>query len=370
MNTKSSSTSVVIATTVIGVAALTTLPLMPAGLSIGSFAGFLFKSFVGRCCIAAGILWGWWGIYNSVPRRVPVTEPDVKGWKVFIGEGRRNKKIYHDFDEYAHLKAGGVTGAGKTKGLELILGQIVATKSADQVEVHIIDMKQGASFAHFECAEQVNGRIYSNVSEVCGALQTIHEEMEKRLLLIRKARSVFKPIPKFHRIIVMIDEGGELSPAYAYGKKDKEIRTMCLSYLSSLARVGRESRVSIVYSTQRPSNETLPTPIRGQMDATMGYRTQNELDSNILLRNENAASIPNIKGRMRYQTPDNEIEIQTGYIPDDVLQKWIESKSTFVRDEEIIEPEFEMKDEEDNEGDRRGQQPSLSLPANSDEWGV
>lgn len=294
----------------------------------------------------AVIYWNWQK--DRVVGKVKVTEAKVQGWRVYIGKTTWWRDVYHDFDAIPHLKVGGVTGGGKTKGLELMLGQIIKAKTAHEVEIHIIDMKEGASFWHFHDLPQVAGRIYSGVDEALKALAKIHEDMNARLKVIREERAKFKPITKFRRILVVIDEGGELAPANAHNDDDKEIRQAIMAHISSIARIGREPRVSIVYGTQRPSNETLPTSIRGQMDATMAYRTQNELDSNILLRNEYAAHLKNIKGRMLYQTPDGQIEVQTGYIPDDVLQEWIEEQAepTFydippggarIKDEEVTE---------------------------------
>lgn len=276
--------------------------------------------------MGAAALWLNWQ-KDRVAGRVKVTEADVRGWRVFIGKTTWGRKVYHDFDSIPHAKVGGVTGSGKTKALELILGQIIRTKTAHEVEIHIIDMKGGASFSHFHDLPQVGGRIYAGVEDALQALEQIHEQMDARLEVIRGERSKFKPITKFKRILLVVDEGGELSPSYAHSKEDEAFRRACMSHLSSISRIGREPRVSIVYGTQRPSNETLPTSIRGQMDATMAFRTQNELDSNIILRNEHAAHLKNIKGRMIYQTPDGEIEVQTGYIPDDVLQEWIEEQA-------------------------------------------
>ncbi|MDP9729813.1 FtsK/SpoIIIE domain-containing protein [Alicyclobacillus tolerans] len=266
-----------------------------------------------------------------IPKRVVVTEPDVQGWRVYLGQTAFGQKVYHDFAAIPHMKAGGATGSGKTKGLELLLAQLVMKKEPSQLEVHIIDMKGGASFAHFARLPHVAGRIYADAENAAQALENIVIIQNKRLERIRRAREQFLPIPSFPRILVVIDEGGELSPAYAYDKQDEKIRRQCLAYLSTLARVGREPCISLVYSTQRPSNETLPVGIRGQMDATMAFRTQNELDSGILLRNEKAARLPNIKGRMIYQTPDGEKVVQTGMIPELLLRRWMEDRMDMNR---------------------------------------
>lgn len=274
--------------------------------------------------LACGLLL--YQVTKRLPRRVLCTTPDVKAWRVFIGRTYHGRRVYHDFARIPHAKVGGATGSGKTIGIELLLGQLIATKAPEELDIIVIDMKGGASFAHFSGLPHVRGRIYADAEAARDALSDAVDIMQTRLVQIRRARAKFQTPPTFPRLLIVIDEGGELSPAYAHSPEDKKVRAQCMGYLSTLARVGREPCVSILYGTQRPSDETLPVSIRGQMDATLAYRTQNELDSHILLRNVHAAEIRNIKGRLIYQTPDGETPVQGGFIPAHVLTSWIRAK--------------------------------------------
>jgi len=272
-----------------------------------------------------------WEMSRRLPRKVETSAPDVQGWRIFVGKTFRGRRIYVDFDSIPHFKIGGITGSGKTKLLELLLGQIIATKTADEAEVYIIDMKGGASFPQFARCPQVR-KICASIPEAVAVTEDVKRRMEERLVVIARERAAFRRIPRFPRIILIIDEGGELAPVNAFTKEDEADRRRFMSALSSITRIGREPCVTAIYGTQRPSNETLPVGIRGQMDGTFAYRTQNEQDSQIILRNDHAYNIRPVKGRMIMQTPGFETDVQTAYIRDDVLQQWIVRASMDVQD--------------------------------------
>ncbi len=259
----------------------------------------------------------------SLPRSVPVCVPDVQGMKVFLGVSSLGQRVYIDFRATPHMKDGGVTGAGKTTALELILGQLVATKTPSEASIHIIDFKRGASFAHFSSAPQVQSISYDERAAL-GVLFNLAEIQNDRLDAFRSARAAFQPVPHFPAIFLVVDEGAEIAPKYAFDKEQAKLRQHILSVISTLTRVGREPNLHVLFATQRPSDDTLPVAIRGQMDATIALRTQNELDSRIILREEGAELIPNIKGRAIFQTPTGKVAVQLGYIPVSTLYRWIQ----------------------------------------------
>ncbi|GMA60035.1 hypothetical protein GCM10025859_04750 [Alicyclobacillus fastidiosus] len=57
------------------------------------------------------------------------------------------RKVYIDLDQYAHCK-GRRYRISNTKLIELMLGQIMATKTAEEVPIFILDLKEGASFSY------------------------------------------------------------------------------------------------------------------------------------------------------------------------------------------------------------------------------
>jgi DNA segregation ATPase FtsK/SpoIIIE, S-DNA-T family len=240
-----------------------------------------------------------------------------------VGKTRFHKQMYFSFSPLPHMKIAGVTGSGKSAFMQYLMYYMCSHESSDKLSFIIIDLKGGATFSHFATLPHVLG-LYADIDEAEAALGLAHEEMNKRLQVIRTRRAEFKIIPAFPRLVVITDEGGEMSPELAVDKEDAKQRKRIYKHLSSIARIGRESRVNLVYGTQQPNAQTLPTNIRGQLEATFCFRVENEIDSEIVLRHKGAERLPRIPGRCLYKSPMiGEVEIQTPYVAPDILERFI-----------------------------------------------
>ena len=262
----------------------------------------------------------------GIPRRVVVREvPRVKyKWSVPIGRTHRERWVYHNFITTPHVKVGGATGSGKTAAMRAMIAMLCMMH--DDIQVYIIDFKR-ESFSEFKHLPQVVD-VYWDYEQALAALKEVKEEMLARASVNDMARYNFQEPPYKPHVFVVVDEGGELSSSKTTEKREKEIRTECMNLISSLARLGRSPGIHVIFGTQRPSSETLPVDVRGQLEGTLAFRVENELDSKVILRREKAAELlPAIKGRMIYKSPSTgEIECQGVYVPDDVIERWIRSR--------------------------------------------
>jgi S-DNA-T family DNA segregation ATPase FtsK/SpoIIIE len=230
-------------------------------------------------------------------------------------------------DLLPHCKVAGVTGSGKSEMLKTIL--YFACRQLPDAEVHIIDLKGGATYAAFERLPQVRA-VYVTPEEALEALMRCERIMWQRLAEIRKARRALQKPPQYNLVIVLIDEGGELAPAGANGA-DKSVRTECMHRLSTLVRIGREPGLRVVYATQRPDKETLPMTVRSQLETTICFRVAEEYDSRIVLGHPGAEKLPHIPGRCIVKTPDWELPVQALYMPPAELERWLRE----YRDKEV-----------------------------------
>lgn len=229
-----------------------------------------------------------------------------------------------------HTKIAGVTGSGKSEAIKAILYGLCNQLSANQLEIHIIDLKGGATFAAFELLPQVH-KVYATTEEALIALCYCEEVMWERLQAIQEARKTFHKDPWYPLLVLVIDEGGELSPADAVGD-EKKLRAACMETLSTLVRVGREPGLRIIYGTQRPDRFTLPMTVRSQLENTLCFRVTEDYDSKIVLGRDGAEKIPRIPGRMIFKSPDRIIPVQGAYVPPDVLEAWVRQVSNFPID--------------------------------------
>ncbi|GEO27657.1 hypothetical protein AAC03nite_34420 [Alicyclobacillus acidoterrestris] len=218
----------------------------------------------------------------------------------------------------------GATGSGKTEFLRYLVFYLCMHYSPGEVQFIIIDLKNGVSFAPFRWFPHVRG-IYKTVPKAVEAIAEAHAVMAERLQEVERLRAFFQREPSYPRLIVLIDEGGELAPANTIDKKDKKMREQGMDLMSSVARIGREPLVNIIYGTQRPDDHTLPVAIRGQLEGVFCFRTENELDSKIVLRHEGAEKLPWVPGRFLYKSPlvKHDIEVQSPFVPPAVLERII-----------------------------------------------
>jgi DNA segregation ATPase FtsK/SpoIIIE-like protein len=266
------------------------------------------------------------GAYLLSVRKIPrkVEPPRIKpgSWLVPIGKTYRGKWVYWDVAKGCpHTKVAGATGSGKSEFLKMALYVLTQQQPPERLQIHIIDLKGGATFASFERLPHVQ-KVYQSTAEALLALSYCESIMWDRLELIRRARVNLQEPPRFPCLMVVIDEGGELAPADAVGD-EKKMREECMKVLSTLVRVGREPNVRVVYGTQRPDRYTLPMTIRSQLENTMCFRVREDYDSKIVLGHEGAEKIKRNPGRMIFQTPDGEIPVQAAYVSPDVLEQWL-----------------------------------------------
>ena len=267
-----------------------------------------------------------------------------------MGIDSRGKWVYFDFLSIPHSKVAGVTGSGKSVLMKWLLYALLRQQS-DHVIAYVIDLKGGVTFAAWEHHPSVHG-VYSSLKEAREVLENVEAEMQRRNDVARLLEYNFKPIPKWPHIVVLIDEGGEMAPKESVTEAERKLRQACMSALSSLARVGREPGIHVIYGTQRPDANTIPTNIRGQMEATFCFRVQTDSDSRIIIRHNGAEQLPDIPGRVIFQTPNREVVCQTPYLSKKFITRWL--KSYWKPTDEAATAVIDV--------------PSLSLPEGSSEW--
>lgn len=223
-----------------------------------------------------------------------------------------------------HIGIAGETGWGKSKMVQLILFSLCLQQTPANLHVYIVDLKAGVTFAEWTNAAHVKG-VYTDTDTALDALQTVRDDMWRRLSLLFDAKAHFRPLPAFPELLLVIDEGGELSPAGAMDtdtRKEKMIRTRCMQLLSELVRIGREPGIHVIYATQRPDHNTLPVNIRSQLGARFCFKVKEEADSRIVL-DHSGAELLTRPGQMIYQVGTFERTLQATFVPDDMIKKWL-----------------------------------------------
>ncbi|WP_285814998.1 FtsK/SpoIIIE domain-containing protein [Thomasclavelia cocleata] len=234
-----------------------------------------------------------------------------------------------NLEKYPHAFIAGETGSGKSNILKCLIYQALEKG----YEVILIDFKRGVSFSGFK--EDVP--IYYDYEETVSVLSDTVEETKKRLDLFRECGveslndyNKVAMIP-LERKIIFIDELAELLSV-----RDKEKSKILYNNIETLVRLSRSVGIHLIMGIQRPDS----TIVTGQIKSNVAYRVcghfADKEPSRIMLGNDKASTIPNIKGR--FIVKDNHFfEVQCFYY-DNALYKPRRSNLN-VTDNSIAEKE-------------------------------
>lgn len=125
------------------------------------------------------------------------------------------------------------------------------------------------------------------------------------------------------RHFIIIDEVGELNPSEAFDKDDKKLKEACQRYMSQIARLGAGLGFRQILATQYPTGDVIPRQCKQNSDAKLCFRVQNGTASRVVLDENGAEQLPEIKGRAIFQSADKRITVQTPLITSEIVQKTI-----------------------------------------------
>ncbi|WP_019855592.1 FtsK/SpoIIIE domain-containing protein [Actinopolyspora mortivallis] len=164
-------------------------------------------------------------------------------------------------DTSPHTLVGGPSGSGKTNFLYGMLGSLAARYSPDELEMYLLDFKEGVSFAQFTPgtrdpswlphARLVGVNVNTDREFGLALLRFLATEMRRRADAA-KAHEVTKleelrqrdPDGRWPRIVAVIDEF-----QYLFAERDS-VSTQAATLLEDVARRGRSQGIHLVLASQ------------------------------------------------------------------------------------------------------------------------
>jgi hypothetical protein len=164
-------------------------------------------------------------------------------------------------DSSPHALIGGPSGSGKTNFLYAMLGSLAARYSPDELELYLLDFKEGVSFAQFAPgrkdpswlphARLVGVNVNTDREFGVALLRFLADEMRRRADAA-KQHEVTKleqlraedPHGRWPRIVAVIDEF-----QYLFGERD-QVTAQATQLLEDVARRGRSQGIHLVLSSQ------------------------------------------------------------------------------------------------------------------------
>ncbi|MFI5954366.1 FtsK/SpoIIIE domain-containing protein [Cryptosporangium sp. NPDC051539] len=161
---------------------------------------------------------------------------------------------------------GGVTGAGKSGVLNVLLGGLTA---CPDVVLWGIDLKGGMELMPWmRCLQW----LAVEPQQVLKMLTDAVVELDRRTaLMTARGQRLWEPSPDHPALLIVVDEWAELPPAAA-------------SLVDSIARRGRSVCVNLLAATQRPTQRAMQgDAVRSQMDVRIGLRVREPRDTDLIL---------------------------------------------------------------------------------------
>lgn len=183
--------------------------------------------------------------------------------EVSLGQGDDKRPVRADL-ERAHTIIIGVTGSGKTIGLQSIMLQLFQRGSEffDAYEVHIFDLKGDQDDNLWMWKPLVDG--YYSITE--GGMADAVERLEYLSDIAHRGRS--------KRLAVIIDEMAMFTQQSA----NRELR---LRGTEAILRLSSQLRSSgfLLGATQRPHFESVPRNVSAQMERKVIFRVEDQRDA-------------------------------------------------------------------------------------------
>jgi hypothetical protein len=168
-----------------------------------------------------------------------------------------------------HVLFGGATGAGKSGGLNVLIGNLSACRD---VVPWGIDLKKGMELGPWlACLD----RLATTSDDASALLADAVAVLEARAaLLAEQGLRVCEPTPDMPALIILIDEYAELV----------DDAPGAVRHADSVARRGRAVAVNLVAATQRPTQKAMGHgAVRSQMDVRICFRVRERKDVDLIL---------------------------------------------------------------------------------------
>jgi hypothetical protein len=190
------------------------------------------------------------------------TESSAAGLSAPIGEGADGRPVAMELgDNPPHALIGGPSGSGKTNLIYALLASLTARYSPDELELYLLDFKEGVSFARFAASDRdpswlpqvrlVGVNVNNDREFGLALLRFLLAELRRRAAAAKRHDAtklaelrVEDPAGRWPRIVVVIDEFQVLLAGRDAMTEE------AVGLLEDLARRGRSQGIHLVLASQ------------------------------------------------------------------------------------------------------------------------
>ena len=224
-----------------------------------------------------------------------------------------------------HVLVAGRTGSGKSTLLHTLIINLALTYSPDEVEVYLVDFKEGVEFKIYANYQLPHARVVAIESERefgLSVLEGLEAELGDRGKRFREAGAAniaqyrAKTNQKLPRILLLVDE------FQIFFTEDDSIASKAGRILDLLVRQGRSFGIHVLLGSQTLAGAyTLARSTMDQMAVRIALQCS-EADSRLILADDNpAARLLSRAGEAIYNDANGRVEgnsrFQTAWLPED-----------------------------------------------------
>ncbi len=168
-----------------------------------------------------------------------------------------------------HAILGGVTGAGKSGGLNELMANLAACRD---VVIWAIDLKRGVELKPWAaCIDRLATTSAEAAALLADAVAILYARAQH---LADNGWREWQPSQAMPALVIVIDEYAELAEQAPRAMKDSD----------TIARLGRAAAVTLVAATQRPTQKVMGQgTVRSQMNIRIAFRVQEQRDVDLIL---------------------------------------------------------------------------------------
>ena len=281
---------------------------------------------------------------NPIPKAIDFDSEQVRSvlsnydCAMYLGQSRKGDMVM-DFTENStpHLLFGAPTGGGKSNLLNQGICGMIETYTPEQLNLYLIDMKDGVEFTPYENVKHVKG-FYETFSQVDEGLSQILLELKRRNGLFKKSgvkklseyNEICPPLP---RIVIIADEFAQFNNI-----GDRELKKSIYAKWEEILQKGRSTGIHVVVGTQVADADVFPKQIKGNIDARFGFKFKDPQHSKMVSGGSELTLLPNIMGRGMFILGSLCIQTQTPYISKKMFKEVI-SRHQLERPREVVKIE-------------------------------
>lgn len=227
---------------------------------------------------------------------------------VSLGYNPQNTPVLLDIRTAPHILIGGATGSGKSVNINLIIYELLAKNTPNNLNIWIADPKR-VDYSIYKGLPHLK-HYETEPDTIAEMLTELKNEMAKRYKIldsenVRKNTELKEPLPV---IILVFDELASI--------KSKSV----VNSLNELARLGRAADIHLIIATQRPDRTVIDGQLKANCPTVLAFRLKSVTDSRVLLDRKGAELLTGCGDGLKFDSFGNFERFQGGFVKDSSIK--------------------------------------------------